>query len=173
MPEPKIDPNSYAQPSNQQVPVEVNWVTAGKVVGVKDQAQCGSCWAFSTTGSSESSYAIDHNLSTTDGSIVSLSEQQLVSCSSSFGNQGCNGGWYYYAWNYLQTTPDMTEAAYPYTSGAGIVAPCAYNGNGVVSTVSGSQYYISAATPVTTATVQAAVYVKPNSIAVHAASTVF
>jgi len=45
------------------------------------------------------------------------SQQQLTSCSSSFGNQGCNGGWYFYAWNYMQTTAQVAASTYPYTSG--------------------------------------------------------
>ena len=98
MPEPTVDPKSFAPLTNAPIANDINWVTAGKVVPVKDQAQCGSCWAFATTASTESSWAIDYNLSTTNNTIISISEQQLVSCSSSFGNQGCNGGWYYYAW---------------------------------------------------------------------------
>jgi C1A family cysteine protease len=95
VPAPEVNPNSFIEHKGA-VPNAVNWVTAGYVYPVKDQAQCGSCWAFSTTGSSESSYAINHGL--TGSNMVSLSEQQLVSCSQAYGNQGCNGGWYYYAW---------------------------------------------------------------------------
>jgi cathepsin F len=63
----------------------VNWVTAGAVSGVKDQGQCGSCWAFSSTGALESA----HYLSS--GSMLLFAEQQLVDCVRTC--MGCNGGW--------------------------------------------------------------------------------
>jgi len=93
------------------LPNDVDW--RGKAVTpVKNQGQCGSCWAFSATGAMEGYSA------TKKGSLPSLSEQQMVDCAGSSGNQGCNGGWPNRAIQWAKQG-SASESAYPYTGRQG------------------------------------------------------
>lgn len=89
---------------------DIDWSAVGKVTPVKNQGQCGSCWAFSATASIESAYLLQDNTS------VSLSEQQLVDCSRSYGNQGCNGGWMDSAFDFIIAKGITDTATYPYVA---------------------------------------------------------
>jgi len=92
----------------EELAASVDWSTEGAVTAVKDQGQCGSCWAFSTTGGMEGAWQI------ASGSLTSMSEQQLVDCSKQ--NAGCNGGSMELAFNYAKTVNVATESSYPYTA---------------------------------------------------------
>merc|ERR1711967_10571 len=86
----------------------VDWTTKGAVTKVKDQGQCGSCWAFSTTGGLEGAWEI------ASGKLVSLSEQQFVDCDKS--SMGCNGGNMGSAFQWAESKNVATESSYPYTA---------------------------------------------------------
>jgi len=99
------------------VPATVDWRQSLKSVNdVKDQAKCGSCWAFSTTGSIESNYEIAHK------EYIPLSEQQLVDCS--WWDNGCGGGNIDDGFAYAASKGMEGEADYPYKGADGT---CAYN----------------------------------------------
>lgn len=99
--------------ANSTMPASADWRTANPpvVTPVKDQGQCGSCWAFSTIASLESQWALAGN------ALTSLSEQQLVDCSMNWGNYGCSGGLMDQGFTYIHDNNGVdTEASYPYTA---------------------------------------------------------
>ena len=94
-----------------------NWNDEGKLTAVKDQAQCGSCWAFSATETIETAWAMAGN------SLIELSPQDLVSCDKV--DAGCNGGMPSNAFEFVKAQGGLpSDADYPYTSGQGDTGTC-------------------------------------------------
>ncbi|KAJ8921570.1 hypothetical protein NQ315_010475 [Exocentrus adspersus] len=112
--------------SNVQAPEYVNWVEQGRVTPVKNQGNCGSCWAFSTTGAMEGAYARK------TGNLVSFSEQFLMDCSTD--NAGCDGGNMVVAYGYIKANGIEREDDYPYEEKNGW---CRYSDGSIVTRISG------------------------------------
>jgi cathepsin L len=157
------------EPVTEPLPVKsgvtgdiVNWVNKGAVTPIKNQGQCGSCWSFSATGSMEGEQFL------TKGVLTSLSEQNLVDCSTAQGNDGCNGGLMDQAFEYVITNKGIdTEASYPYTA----TGPntCVYSASNIGDTISSYQ-------DVTTGSesaLETAVNKQPVSVAIDASNESF
>ncbi|KAG5048047.1 hypothetical protein AAZX31_04G027900 [Glycine max] len=104
----------FKRPQNQQsrdllhIPSQIDWRQSGAVTPVKDQASCGACWAFSATGAIEGINKI------VTGSLLSLSEQELIDCDTSY-NSGCGGGLMDFAYQFVIDNKGIdTEEDYPY-----------------------------------------------------------
>lgn len=103
------------------LPTAFNWCDRGACTPVKNQGNCGSCWAFSTVGLLESWIKLS------DGITRDLSEQYLVSCNIEYPKWGCDGGWWahdYHQWKYPAGEPGpgaVYEADFGYTA---TDAPC-------------------------------------------------
>lgn len=115
-------------------PPAVDWVKAGGVTPVKDQGQCGSCWAFGSI------MAVEGAVFVNSSKLISLSEQQIVSCDKSNGNDGCNGGEQITAMQWLAKGSGVcSEADYPYKSGGGKNEKCLTTCTPVVKVISATE----------------------------------
>ncbi|CAL5411387.1 unnamed protein product [Camellia sinensis] len=93
------------------VPTSMDWRKKGAVTPIKDQGQCGSCWAFSTIAATEGITQL------TTGKLISLSEQELVDCDRSGKDAGCEGGYMEGGFAFIvQNKGIATETIYPYSA---------------------------------------------------------
>jgi len=147
------------------LPAAVDWVSEGAVTEVKNQGNCGSCWAFATVASLEGAYYLK------TGNLLEFAEQQLVSCDDV--DAGCNGGWMEDAYTWIQQNKGLTtEDQYPYTSGdSASSGTCVASGYTNVADSAPSSF-----TDVTTESVDAmmsAVAQQPVAIAIQANQLTF
>ncbi|KAK9498922.1 hypothetical protein O3M35_003463 [Rhynocoris fuscipes] len=141
----------------------VDWREHGAVTEVKNQENCGSCWAFSSTGSLEGQHFLKN------GKLVSLSEQNLIDCSYFNGNDGCDGGLMENAFKYVKENGGInSEDLYPYEGND--YEFCRYDPDQVAATVKG---YISIPKGNETLLKYAVATVGPISVAIDASSTSF
>jgi cathepsin F len=118
------------------VPATFDWRDKGAVSPVKDQGQCGSCWAFSTTESVESQWFLK------SGTLPILAPQQIVDCDTV--DQGCGGGDLPTAFSYVTTAGGLdSEESYPYTSGdSGSAGTCAFEKTTIEAQINNFTYGI-------------------------------
>lgn len=105
----RLEKPSKFRYADAETPLSVDWRELSIVTPIKDQGSCGSCWAFSAIASVEGINAIK------TGSLVSLSEQELVDCDTSY-NAGCNGGLMDYAFEFIMANGGIdSDKDYAYT----------------------------------------------------------
>jgi cathepsin B len=109
--------NNNAQ--NSQFPnfdARTQWPDA--IHPIRDQGQCGSCWAFGATESFSDRVAV----ATGDKIDFVFSPEDLVSCDAE--NYGCGGGYLQAAWDYITNVGLVTESCFPYDAESGNAGPC-------------------------------------------------
>ncbi|KAK8647807.1 hypothetical protein V6N13_121534 [Hibiscus sabdariffa] len=90
---------SFLYENFSDTPSSLNWNDRGAVTPVKDQSNC----------------AVEGIIKIKTGKLISLSEQQLLDCSTNGGNEGCGGGWMTSAFKFIiQNRGISREESYPY-----------------------------------------------------------
>lgn len=128
----KATGTEYHPEPTGQVPKEVDWRTKGGVTPVKSQQKCAACWAFAAAGALEGHYFRK------TGKLVEISPQNLIDCTSKYGNEGCKGGLSNPAFEYVRDNKGVnTLQGYPFEAKNG---QCRYNKNEVGATDTGFEY---------------------------------
>ncbi|XP_074264031.1 cysteine proteinase mucunain-like [Silene latifolia] len=144
----------YAFRDGDSLPESIDWRKKGAVAEVKDQGSCGSCWAFAAIAGVEGINQI------VTGDLISLSEQELVECDTSY-NEGCNGGLMDYAFEFIIKNGGIdSEEDYPYTGRDGRCDT--YRKNAKVVTIDGYEDV-----PANEKSLQKAVANQPVSVSVE------
>ena len=148
-------------PLDHSLPNSVDWRKHNLVTEVKNQGQCGSCWAFSAVGSMEGAHA------KATGHLVSLSESQIVDCDVNGSDFGCDGGWMDGAFQYVINNHGIdSEKKYPYVA---VDAPCQFNKSHVVAHFSNFSDVVGGENALKKAVAQ----VGPVSVAIDASNPSF
>lgn len=114
------------------LPTEFDWRAKNAVTPVKDQGQCGSCWAFSVVEAIESQWFLSGK------PLAQLSPQQIVDCDQGSGDYGCSGGDTPTAYQYVIKAGGLeSESSYPYTAEDG---KCQFKPSSVVAKISSWAY---------------------------------
>jgi len=125
---------TFNQELSSKLPQVFDWRTKGKVTAVKNQGDCGSCWAFSATETIESAWMIKHNLN--NATMIPLAPQQIVDCDGN--DDGCGGGDPPTAYQYVMSAGGMdSNSSYPYTGQDGT---CAFNKTSVIANINNWNY---------------------------------
>ncbi|GAB2231601.1 hypothetical protein Droror1_Dr00010619 [Drosera rotundifolia] len=152
---------SFKYENFTDVPASIDWRSLGAVTPIKNQGQCGCCWAFSAVASTEGINEIK------SGTLTSLSEQEIVDCDTNGNDQGCNGGTPDGAFTYIINSGGLTtESNYPFQ---GTQGTCNSNSFPAAATLSSYQDVPTNSE----SSLQQAVANQPVSVAIDASGSDF
>lgn len=162
---------NHSWDENAPLADSMDWVTKGAVSPVKDQAHCGSCWAFSAIG------ALEGAMQLATGKLVQYSEQDLVDCPNGIlpPLMGCNGGSMGFAFEWAKYNSICTEASYPYK---GVGGKCQAKTcdvgipKGVITGFVGLSW-VARITPTSAKELMSALMKQPVSVGIQANSKIF